>query len=237
MTVLIAKNQTASALPVTQLPIPDNEIPGSGQVILTDFAEVVEIQESAEIRALIIAGSLLLSDGAADFSQQQSLNIVEADAFTTVNFRPSATDPAGVATPGDTYFNTALTREMVFDSSRAKWLSKDAWPPMFNHSQKPKESYLKAGELLLNDERGYLVSRNMTLCELSYTRVDEVDAPTFEVRVDGIAVASLASPANTPTGSKLDFNVDIAANAILQVYAAGDRASRPVVWLLLRWRV
>ena len=37
MTVLIAVNQTAGALTLAQLSVPDREIPASGQVTLTDW--------------------------------------------------------------------------------------------------------------------------------------------------------------------------------------------------------
>ena len=52
-TTLIAKNQTGGDLTLSQLPIPNNTIPGSGQVTLTDFATVNEIQDDVELIALI----------------------------------------------------------------------------------------------------------------------------------------------------------------------------------------
>jgi hypothetical protein len=70
---LIAKNQTAGALPLSQLPVPDNEIPASGQVTLTDYAVLNEIQADAELLAHITAGDCILNDGSQDLTQAQSL--------------------------------------------------------------------------------------------------------------------------------------------------------------------
>jgi len=75
MATIIAKNQTGGALAVAELPIPDQEIPASGQVTLTDYAAVTEIQDSAEITAYITSGDVILNDGSNDLTQAESLNI------------------------------------------------------------------------------------------------------------------------------------------------------------------
>ncbi len=72
MSTVIAKNQTASALPLDQLPVPDNEIPASGQVTLTDFASVSEIQEDAELAAHIAAADAILNIDGTDLSAADS---------------------------------------------------------------------------------------------------------------------------------------------------------------------
>jgi multidrug efflux pump subunit AcrB len=58
---IIAKNQTASALALDQIPIPDQEIPASGQVTLTDYATISEIQEDEQLIAHITAGDAILN--------------------------------------------------------------------------------------------------------------------------------------------------------------------------------
>ncbi len=60
--------------PVTlsQLPVPDNEIPASSQVTLTDFASLAEIQEDAELSAHIAAASVILNVDGADLSAADS---------------------------------------------------------------------------------------------------------------------------------------------------------------------
>lgn len=80
---MIAKNQTAGALAISQLPIPDQEIPASGQVTLTDYASISEIQNDDELKAHIAAGDVILSDGTQDFSGPQSLAMVTTSTERT----------------------------------------------------------------------------------------------------------------------------------------------------------
>jgi len=85
MTTIIAKNQTAGALELNQLPTPDNEIPAGvgATVTLTDYATVSEIQDDVELIAHITAGDCILNDGASDLSQAESLAL--ASTVTAVN--------------------------------------------------------------------------------------------------------------------------------------------------------
>jgi hypothetical protein len=69
---MIAKNQTAVALDLEQLSVPDNEIPASGQVTLTDFASIFEIQDDPELSAHIAAGNVILNIDGVDLSLADS---------------------------------------------------------------------------------------------------------------------------------------------------------------------
>ncbi len=82
---IIAKNETAGALALSQLPVPNGEIPaGVGSTVsLTDFASVAEIQSDEELRAHIAAGDCVLNDGASDLSQAESLALMEPVTSTT----------------------------------------------------------------------------------------------------------------------------------------------------------
>jgi len=73
MSVIIGKNQTAGALALTQLPVPNQEIPASGQVTLTDYASVSEIQNDREVASYIAADDLLLNIDGDDQTKEQSL--------------------------------------------------------------------------------------------------------------------------------------------------------------------
>jgi hypothetical protein len=73
MSVIVALNQTAGDLALTQLPVPDNEIPASGSVTLTDYATVDEIQSDAELIAHITAGDVLLEVDGVTLTQAESL--------------------------------------------------------------------------------------------------------------------------------------------------------------------
>lgn len=72
MSVVIAKNQTAAVLVLDQLPVPDNEIPASGQVTLTDYANMTEIQDDVQLSAHIAAGDVILNVDGSDLSAADS---------------------------------------------------------------------------------------------------------------------------------------------------------------------
>jgi len=78
MTIVIAKNQTASDLPLMSLPVPDNEIPASGQVNLTDFCSVNEIEGDAELQSYINAGNIIFNVDGVDLSQSESLSYLNS---------------------------------------------------------------------------------------------------------------------------------------------------------------
>ena len=73
MSVIIAQNQTGGALTLNELPVPNNQIPGSSNVTLTDYATVSEIQDDSELIALITAGSVLLNVDGITLTQAESL--------------------------------------------------------------------------------------------------------------------------------------------------------------------
>jgi hypothetical protein len=71
-TVIIAKNQTGVDKSLKNLAVPDNKVPLSGQVTLTDYATVIEIQTDAELLAHIQAGDIILNQDGVDLSQADS---------------------------------------------------------------------------------------------------------------------------------------------------------------------
>jgi hypothetical protein len=74
---IIAKNETAGDLALSDLPVPDNKIPASGQVTLTDYANVSEIQADPELRVHIDAGNAIINDGVRDLTQTQSQYLLD----------------------------------------------------------------------------------------------------------------------------------------------------------------
>ena len=114
--IIIAKNQTAAALALTQIPVPDNEIPASGQVTLTDFASIVEIQEDADLSAHIAATDVILNIDGVDLSTADSAawavpltvaTIAEVDAGTAGDKSVSPASLAGSALASDVATNNA----------------------------------------------------------------------------------------------------------------------------------
>lgn len=79
--MIIAKNQTASPISLPHLGIPNGEIPASGQVTLTDFLTENEIYDSAELKAAIQAGDVILNDGSQDLNQSNSIEFATASSL------------------------------------------------------------------------------------------------------------------------------------------------------------
>lgn len=77
-TVIIAKNQTAGDLPLRFLAAPDAKIPASGQVTLTDYNTVTEIQESPQLLSYITNDQVLFNLNGEDLTKAQSLWVRES---------------------------------------------------------------------------------------------------------------------------------------------------------------
>lgn len=103
--IFIAVNQTGSDIVLVQLAL---TIPASGQVTLTGFNTISEIQDDAQLRALINSDSILLNDGTNLLTKEQSLQyaaVVALPATPMLNVMTAHGDmtfggetPAGVAT-------------------------------------------------------------------------------------------------------------------------------------------
>jgi len=96
-TIIIAKNQTAGDLPLKNLSAPDAKIPASGQVTLTAYNFVWDIQEDAELLAYINAGDVLLNVDGKDLNKEESLNAASAPAMAknTDNLHDTQQEPTG----------------------------------------------------------------------------------------------------------------------------------------------
>jgi hypothetical protein len=235
MSTIIVKEMSGAGLEISGLSVPDAELPAGGQITLTDYNTVIAIQSDRQLQDYIQAGTVILNDGTADLTQEQSLNISAPVASAAETVSPMASDPPDGA-PGDTYFNTALGLWMFYDDTRVKWLSREVWCPVFSHDR-ADNSYLQVGDVTLSSSRGYWLSRDATICELAYTRRQEATDPTFEVRRNGSSTgADLFSPNNRVGDSDKTLDVDVNQNGMLQVFVDNDRCREPVVWLKLRWR-
>jgi len=71
--IIIAKNQTAGDLPLTQLSVPDGIIPTSGQVTLTDYNSYSDIEDDSELRAYISSADVILNIDGVDAEELNPL--------------------------------------------------------------------------------------------------------------------------------------------------------------------
>ncbi len=88
MTIIIAKNNTVSAIPLTDLGV---EIPGSGYRDLTDTFDLSDILESDDLHDNVSDGFIIINDGTTD------LNI--SDGLKHINFETEYEDIQDI-TPG-----------------------------------------------------------------------------------------------------------------------------------------
>jgi hypothetical protein len=79
-TTIIAKNQTAGDLLLDNLAASDRKIPASGQVMLTDYNRVWEIQEDTQLRTYINDDKVLLNLNGVDLNKEASLYIASPPA-------------------------------------------------------------------------------------------------------------------------------------------------------------
>ena len=92
--IVIAKNQTAGALALDQLPVPDNEIPASGQVTLTAYASIAEIQQDPQLLAHIVATDAIVNVDGVDLSAADSEAFVSTVPNTTFTDTEDGLAPA-----------------------------------------------------------------------------------------------------------------------------------------------
>jgi hypothetical protein len=124
MSVIIALNQTAGDLALTQLPVPDNEIPALGSVRLTNFATVGEIQSDAELRDHIRGGDVLLQVNGVTLTQAESVEAVS------------------------TYVHISAAYIAQYLRSSDQLISTTASPIIFDVSNFEDANYSRTGELI-----------------------------------------------------------------------------------------
>ena len=154
------------------------------------------------------------------------------------HYGSSATDPSSPApSGGDIYYNSANAMEMTYDATRTKWLSTIPLCVWFVYNGRATDAYMKVGNLGGAADRGYYIPRGVTVTELAYARRDTNNNPVLTVYRDGVATAAaVTSPANTPVGSDLTLNTDIAGGGILQLFSSASQIRDVVIWITLRWR-
>jgi hypothetical protein len=89
---LIAKKASAGNLTLDNLSAPNGYIPGAGQVTLTDYNTVDQIQSDPQLLSYIVAGTVILNDGTSDLTQAQSQNILNPVVTSQTNLRNVTND-------------------------------------------------------------------------------------------------------------------------------------------------
>jgi len=155
------------------------------------------------------------------------------------NYGASASDPTPPPAPsdGDQYYNTALKKWMVYDSSRTKWLSQETITmPWGRSGNTAAGSYYRGMDsITFTASLGFVAIYNGTIIEFGYTRSDN-DAATFNITANGVSVASIPSAAVKGTSSTLNANVS--SSDVLGVFnqAGGNTVSDAQGWVMIKWR-
>lgn len=140
MTTIIAKNQTAGDLALQQLLATDSIIPASGQVELTVFNTIPEIQADAQLLGYITGDQVLLNRDSTDYTKAQSLflmtslgpkNMVSASA-------PAVTDDANSGyIVGSSWLDTTAQKTyscMAATVGAADWVAGSGMSPTDHES-------------------------------------------------------------------------------------------------------
>jgi hypothetical protein len=109
MTTIIAANQTAGALSLTKLSAPNQQIPASGSVTLTDFNFVWEIVEDTELDGYINSDDVLLDVDGTLLTKAQSLALMGGGEKNTVTEVGTGTGFFKQKVGADLEFKTLLT--------------------------------------------------------------------------------------------------------------------------------
>jgi len=206
---------------------------------------------------LIQNSNVILSDaGDMTFTGGTTLsvdNVAEATAGNGVvvntirNYGKAAADPAGPPAPadGDTYYNTALRMNMVYDGSRSKWLSVESAEFHFGRDGVTAvgQYYRAADGRVMGPTGGaaflgWYAIRSGTVVSLGYTRSDS-DAATFDVVRGGVSIATVASAAIA--GRDITLNADFTFGDVLAVLNQAGGGNNPtsdvIGWIRVKWRV
>lgn len=121
---IIAVNQTITDIELVQLAL---TIPGSGQVNLTDFNKVYEVQSDTQLLQLVTDGYVLINDGITTLDTTKSLNFLTPFLATNnLNEVPSITkEPTGFPNRTDSIISrNDLTRTFTIAPASSSF---DIW--------------------------------------------------------------------------------------------------------------
>ena len=117
---------------------------------------------------------------------------------------PTIAVPVG----GDKYYNTTIQEEMRYDSLRDKWLSVTTFTDGlgFNGGNAATGFYRRYNGMTTSATSGVFVPKS-TITKIAYTTTNAV-VHTYEILLDGVVVASLASGGLASASATTDFDVD-----------------------------
>lgn len=173
------------------------------------------------------AGQVLTTQGAAANPTWSSPKRYPNSGTNPVSPTPAA---------GDTYYNTTLQMDMVYDGARSKWLSVTSdvlWGS--DAGALTVGTFLQAGNVRMTAAFGYTAMYNGTVVGLGYTRSDS-DASSWQVTSNGSTISTIATSATVGQSNTLNDNFN--QGSVLGIRNGGANSmSNTIVWVRVRWRI
>lgn len=136
---------------------------------------------------------------------------------------------------GQHWYNTSTKLTYAWDSSRSKWLSISRITLLFGaNGNLTSNNYIRPIAIVTNSAAGFNIIRNATIVSISSRKTD-TNTSTISFRNNTTNLTSFSSGASRDY-SNLNYNFDIAAGTILQMYSSGATISNPVIAVELAWR-
>ncbi len=225
------ENQTTPATPPTGKTIVYVDSADSHTKQIDDTGTVIDLTGGAAVSG---PGSSV-DKGIAVWDGTGGLTLADSGMR---HYGSSATDPTVPApADGDIYYNSTLQLQMIYDSTRGKWLSVECVMFWFgrNGNTGTGAFFRGPGNRAYSATTGFPAWWDGTVVAIGYTRTD-TDAATFEITAGGVTVASLASSSVIGGSSAIDgdfsqFDILGARNA-----SGGNTVSNVHGWVRIRWR-
>jgi len=181
--------------------------------LLSQLNEITSIDEEDLLAVSQHQGGGSYANGSRKIKAKNFDMVAGRRDYGAREFDPTSPTPQG----GDRYYNWSLNSEMIYDSSRSKWLTVNTVILYFGRAGNTTVgTYYRtpSDDLAFSATIGYYSPNDGTVVGIGYTR-DDNDQATFEVTDDGATIASLVSTATT--GASTSINSDYAAGSVLGV--------------------
>jgi hypothetical protein len=233
--IVIAKNQTAGALALDQLPVPGNEIPASGQVTLTDYVSIAEIQQDPQLLAHIVATDAIVNVDGVD------LSAADSEAFVSTVPNTTFTDTEDGLTPASGGGSTNFLRAdgSWQDPGGGGGTDRIACCPFGAKSDSLGKFLIANGKSTDADDSTKAKTRQPiafdgTLTRLAYTTKDGSTATTMKVHVNGSVEATvILSSMNASGGGVETISVSVKAGDYAEIeYDAGQKPGECTMYFI-----
>ena len=217
--MIIAKNQTAGSLSITELSVPDGEIPASGQVTLTDFNTNTEINESEELRAYVDSGVIILNDGERDINKEEYLD----NSFVNSIHKNINGEIAGITEKTELVVDDVFLIEDSEASNAKKRVSRDNVVSNVGNLSKIFQGIDVTGNMQITNTAQVIPLTFETIKDDYYAHSTTVNPGEIEILAGGwykitatLCVATFGSEGGTRGNPQLHIDIDTGSGFVQQ---------------------